>query len=123
MSLTPTQIIQARAPQYIGDPRLNDYIAMATAQTGQEYGECRNMAIALRVLHMLTKDSIAGGNSSNTGVQNSGQVTGEKEGDLGRNYAKAGNSDSFGDLSTTGYGQELIELAKGCLFLPRNRLI
>ena len=125
MPLTPLQLIIVRAPQYLGDIRLPDYITIAESMTGQEYGDCRSMAVALRVLHMLTKDSIAGGGSSNTGVQNGGQVTGEKEGDLSITYSKSSSkaSDKFGDLSTTGYGSELIELANGCLFLPRNRSV
>lgn len=121
---TPLQIIQIRAPQFATDPRISDLITMATCKTGDEFGDCKNEAIALRVMHWLTKDAMAGGNSTDSGIQTSGQIISEKEGDLSRSYGKTSSKSSskYGDLATTGPGQELIELMDACLFSPRNRL-
>jgi len=122
MSFTPLQIITLRTPQFTSDPRLTDMITLATNQTGDEFGDCKNNAIALRVMHWLTKEAIHGGSSTNSGVQNSGQIISEKEGDLSRSYGKVEQSSKHGDLSTTAFGVELIGLMDSCLFLPRKRI-
>lgn len=131
---TALEIIAIRAPRYISDPikqRLVDMIELSECKTGAEFGKCFQEAVALRVLHWLTKQGISDSDDLENGVSGNesvGVVTSVKEGDDSISYggsATSGSSPSskYGDLSTTSWGQELIELMRGCLFLPRTRLI
>lgn len=113
---TPKEIIVLRAPQYSGESRLDDLITLAGEQTGTAYGGCRNLAIALLVLHWLTLETQNNGSA--------GSVKSEKEGDLQITYnTSVGVSQKYPDLSQTSYGLELIRLRKSCLLTPRNRTI
>ena len=122
MSFTITQIIELRTPQYKDDPRLNDLITLAKGQTGSEFGDCYNNAVALRVMHWLTKETLNNGSSGNSGTGQAGRILSEKEGKLAVTYSKSSNT-GYEDLQSTQYGCELIELMNGCLFLPRNRFV
>jgi len=124
-SLSIQAIIELRMPELVTspDPRLADFIKLSKGMTGQEFGDCYNQAVALRVLHWLEKEKQSGGTSSSSSVHH-GKVTSEKEGQLAITYQKGSSTtnDKYGDLSTTQYGNELIELMKGCLLLPRTRI-
>jgi len=124
MSQSVKTIIELRTPQYKDDPRLDGLITYATALTGAEFGECYNNAVALRVMHMMAKESIREGSTTDTGVGYAGRVLSKKEGKLAISFGQGGGNtnNKHGDLNTTTYGQELIALMDGCLFLPRNRL-
>lgn len=119
---TAQQIIEARAPQYIGDARLSDFIALATLRVGAAFAEVKQYAIALRVLHML---AIADRGSVVTGA--GGAVSREKEGQLERAYggSSAASIDEgrYPDLSQTSWGRELIALQNENILGPRNRTI
>lgn len=113
---TPKEIIVLRTPQYSGESRLDDLITLAGEQTGTAFSNCRNLAIALLVLHWLTLET------QNNGT--SGSIISEKEGDLQRAYSTSFViSQKYPDLSQTSYGLELIRLRKSCLFNPRNRTV
>lgn len=122
---TTEGIIEVRAPQYFTDPRLSDLITLATGRTGDEFGDCKELAIALLVMHWLAREELRGGDggSSTSGSGVAGAVTSESEGQLSRSYGVAADSQSKdGDLSTTAWGLELLQLRNDCLFLPRSRM-
>jgi len=123
MSLSIKKIIELRMPELVTtpDPRLNDFITLAKGMTGQEFGDCYNQAVALRVLHWLAKEKQSGGSSSGSGSGNAGRVLTEKEDKLMVTYQKS-SSNEWEDLNSTIYGSELIELMRSCLMLPRTRM-
>ncbi|MCK4522316.1 MAG: hypothetical protein KAU20_07125, partial [Nanoarchaeota archaeon] len=58
---TAKQIIVLRAPAYETEPRLDDLIALAELELSQPvFGDKYNTAVALKVLHMLTKENTGG---------------------------------------------------------------
>jgi hypothetical protein len=122
--LSVKEIIALRAPQYSASSRLDGLITLSTQLTGGGYGDNLTLAIALRVMHVLTKEKMAGGTDINTGTQNAGTITSETEGQLSRSYAQSQlTTDKFGDLSSTTFGLELIDLAKSSFMGYRNRMI
>jgi hypothetical protein len=123
-----TQIIELRAPQFASVPRLAGLITLATSLTNVTlFKDMANYAIALRVMHWLTKEQIDGGNLTTTsGISTAGAITSESEGETSRSYATSSSSSSsgsgsFDDLKTTGFGKELIQLMRGRSFAPRTR--
>ena len=110
--MNPQEIVEARAPEYEGQPRIADLLALAEEETGSAYGTSRNKAVALLVLHWLTKEKRGGA---------SGAITSESEGQLSRSYGSA--SDAGGDYSTTSYGAELLNLRRGSFISARNRMM
>jgi hypothetical protein len=127
--MTPLQIIALRAPQWAGDPRLSSspsLLDLATSQTGNIFqGEDRNLAIALRTLHFFALESLRGGNpgtGTTSGAGHAGAVSSESEGSLSKSFSVSSKASTrYGALSTTVYGQELIELTRSCGVLPRTR--
>lgn len=122
--MSPLDIITLRAPQYSTDLRLSKFIELATMLTSDGFGTLKDMAIALRVLHMLTMESLRGGTSSNTGVAVGGIITSESEGQLSKSMAQNQLAMSRNsDLSATAYGLELMELVEMTFFKPRTRMM
>jgi hypothetical protein len=127
--MTALQIIAMRAPQWASDPRLSStpsLIDYATQLTGSVFGDQRDMAIALRVLHILATESLRGGNPgssvSTSGEGHAGAVTSESEGQLSKSFTvNSTSAKRWANLSTTSYGLELIELLRGCGVFPRTR--
>lgn len=121
---TPQEIVIARVPTYSGDSRLTDYETLATKQTGTVFGDCRNLAIALLMLHMLTIDDSRAQGASGGGAS-TGAVKSEKEGDLAKTYGTTASeiSSRYPDLSQTVYGLELIRLRKSTILEPTNRMV
>jgi len=123
MSLTAIEIIEIRVPEVITEipsERLDNLIELASEQTGLNYGSCRENAIALRVLHWITKSKLNGGNSdgTNSGNGSAGQITSMSEGGLSIAYSSTSkSSNNNDDLASTQYGVELMALADGCIFL------
>jgi hypothetical protein len=120
---TPQEIVLLRVPSLSGDPRLGDFETLAKGQTGTAFGDCYNLAVALRMLHWLTLDARAGA-AIGAGASTGG-VKSEKEGDLSRSYGTTASAiaERYPDLSQSIYGLELIQLQKSCLMLPRNRMV
>lgn len=108
--MTPQQIVEARAPEFEGYPRLASLIALAEQQTGQDWGNSRNMAVALLVLHWITMSTRAGA---------PGPVTSETEGQLSRSYGWSGE---YGALASTAWGLELMGLRKQTFVGFGNRM-
>jgi hypothetical protein len=122
------QIITLRAPQWAADPRINNLINYAREITSCEaFGQSTEQAIALRVLHILALEAQRNGNpgagSTSSGHGHAGQVTSETEGQLSKSFSSGSNaSKRYGALSTTVYGQELIELIRANVFAPMTRM-
>jgi hypothetical protein len=127
--MTPLQIIALRAPQWASDPRLTStpsLLDLATQQTGNVFtGADRDLAIALRVLHYLALEAMRNGTpgvGSSSGVGIAGSLSSETEGQLSKSFSNNSKSaQRWGALSTTVYGQELIELTRSVTFGPRTR--
>jgi hypothetical protein len=112
------QIVQLRAPQWAIDPRVGDLIAYAREITSTDaFGMDSERAIALRVLHIFALEAQRAGNpgvGSSSGTGHAGQINSEKEGDLAKGFSTVADANKrYGNLSTTVYGQELIELIRG----------
>ena len=111
MSLTAKQIVEARAPQYAGADRLQDYLAIAEEQTSTTaFGTSRPLAVALLCLHMMETDR------RNT----PGPVTSRSEGELSIGYGSSGES---GDLASTHWGLQLQTLRRVSGLGARNRMM
>jgi len=125
MAFTASQIIALRAPQYASDPRIPDLIMLAKKQTGAEFEDQYENAVALRVMHWKAREEIRGGaaNGSSSGSGEAGMVTSESEGQLSRSFGRTGSNLRYGDLATTAYGQELIDLMGSSLVLCRTRMM
>jgi hypothetical protein len=122
-------IIQLRAPQWATDSRINSFIEYARENTSSEvFGERTETAVALRVLHLLALEAMRGGNTGATSANNSGQghagqITSQSEGQLSMSFSSGSKASArYGNLSTTMYGQELIELIRGNVFAPVTRM-
>src|SRR4030042_6435343 len=124
MSQSVKEIIDIRTPQFSSSQRLDSLIAYATQLTGGNFGDNQNLAIALRVMHIMTKEKIAGGSESNTGTQSSGSIISETEGALSRSYSSGGSNTAlqskYGDLVDTQFGMELINLMRSNFIGFRN---
>ena len=121
------QIVNLRAPQWATDPRVNDLIVYAREMTSQEaFGMNTERAIALRVLHMLAIEAQRNGNpgtGTSSGQGEAGQLTQESEGQLSKSFSSGSNAAKrYGALSTTVYGQELIELIRGNIMSATTRM-
>ena len=122
-------IINLRAPQWAVDPRVNNLIAYVREFTSADaFGQDTERAFALRVLHYFALEAQRGGNPgasfTSSGVGHGGQITAESEGQLSKSFS-ANTQFAFqryGALSTTIYGQELIELIRTNVFAPTTRM-
>jgi len=121
------EIITLRAPQFAAIPRLAGLITLSTSLTSASlFKDKYNYAVALRVMHWLTKEQIDGGNLTTiSGISTPGAISSESEGETSRSYAVSSSSGmgSFEDLKTTGFGKELFQLIRGCSFSPRTRIM
>jgi len=118
---TAKEIVLVRDSTITDDQNLADRIALATARTGDEWGDCKNEAIALQVLHMYALDS-RGSASGGGGI--AGPVTGEKEGRVSRQYGGSVlSSMKRKDLpwAQTSYGLEYLALRQMCILGVRTR--
>lgn len=122
-----TEIITLRTPQFASNPRLAGLITLSESLTHKTlFKDQYNYAVALRVMHWLTKEQLDGGNlTTNSGSGNAGAISSESEGETSRSYAVSASSGtgSFEDLKTTVYGRELIQLLRGKSFGPRTRMM
>ena len=111
-------IIAIRAPEYQTYDNLDQFIALADSQTGPfdsnpigdgTLGTTRDLAVALRTLHMICRRQNRDGTINGSGVP--GFITGETEGALSRRYRVENKlAAKFPDLATTIWGIELIAL-------------
>jgi hypothetical protein len=118
-AFTPEQIIEMRSSAYGADDRVADLVTLAGENTGlYAYGNQRNQAIALLVLHWLTRNDKDGiGNSSPGALQM------EREGSLQRQWlVDFSLTKAQPDQSQTAWGMELLGLRKSCVFGPRTRM-
>jgi Protein of unknown function (DUF4054) len=114
--------IAARAPQYATSSRLATLIQMAYDQTGDEFGDSYELAAALRVCHWMARDEMRGGvEGASSGAGNAGFTSSERVGELAKAYSIDKDAqERFGDLSTTVWGLELIELMKSSIITGRT---
>lgn len=116
---TPLQIITLRAPDFATEPNVNDLITQAALEVSEsEYGDLKNKAIALIVMHWIALDKRDPGGS---GV--SGSIKSEKEGDLARSYGSSGSTDGDPYYSQTTWGLEFLRLQEQSFMKPRNRFV
>lgn len=114
MALTTQQILDAIAPQFVGNPLAAVLVEVADERTAPASAsgwsaQRRNHAVALRAAHLLVMStdeafSLGGG----------GGVSKKREGDLQIDYrvTAAKVYDQFPDLAQTNYGTELIGLIR-----------
>jgi hypothetical protein len=126
--LSIIEIIEIRTPQFIASTRLSKLIELASLLTSNEFGEFFNLAVALRVMHWLTKESMQGGNLDiHSGFGNSGSVSEKHEGQLGISFSGGASNEQlhlkYVDLVTTSFGLELIDLIKSNYITIRNRMV
>lgn len=108
---TASTIINMIAPHFASDAGKAWFIGQARLRTNDNaFGDNKEMAVALRAAHMMTKRDLAG---STSGV--GGSVSNMKEGDLSIGFSQSSSSGSGNGLSQTSYGLDLIELRKGCI--------
>lgn len=118
---TVASYIAARAPGFVGDPRLTSFESQARLETGPVFARCGlgDKAVFLLMMHWFALDNRAGG-LTNPAV--GGTIRKEKEGGLLREYMLDFSlTQRYPDLSQTSWGMELIRLRKSCILMPRNR--
>lgn len=114
MAMSAAERLSIFLPQYIGDPSIPGYLAMAEEQTapasedGWDAAQ-RATAVALRAAHNITLDrdiTRAGGTA--------GAVSSKKEGSLAVSFSNGGGSSSSGmdDLDQTSFGLRLKRLIR-----------
>jgi hypothetical protein len=126
--LSIIEIIEVRSPQFSTCTRLSNLIEVAKLLTGTNFGDNYNLAVALRVVHWLTKETMQGGTLDvDSGFGNSGSISEKHEGQLGISFSGGASNEKlhfkYGDLVTTSYGLELINLMKSCCITIRNRMV
>lgn len=111
--MTVTEIVTTRNPAFASASEFDNYVTLAQEQTEASFFDTDyNLAVALRVMHMMEMDSRGG-----TG----GAIKIEKEGELWREYAVAVTDQ---DLLSTSYGRELKSLMRKWMGLAtRNRMM
>jgi hypothetical protein len=124
--LPTINFINARAPE-LASKATADLIAIAEMQTGPfdtvnqigTMGTQREYAIALRTLHLIVRRL----RDTGAGAAFGGAVSSISEGSLSESFSiSPQDSKRFGDLVTTIWGCELIELIKGNFLLPTTRI-
>jgi hypothetical protein len=128
MPLSVIEIIELRTPQFTTCTRLSKLIELASSLTGSNFGEYFNSAVALRVMHWLTKERIQNGILDiDSGEGIAGGVSNKKEGQLSISFSGGSENTEFhlkfGDLTTTTFGLELIDLIKSVFMTITNRMI
>ncbi|TQE99494.1 MAG: DUF4054 domain-containing protein [Spiribacter salinus] len=109
---TPSEIIDAIAPELASNASKQTHIDLAEASTSlTAYKEQRDYAVALLAAHTMTLASRSG---------NAGAVTSLKEGQLSIGFA-AGTSSRT--LDHTSYGAELLRLRRSCILTARTVLV
>jgi hypothetical protein len=127
--MSALDVIAIRAPELSSYPGIEQLIALAGSMSGA-FGDDviegttftrRDMAVALRTLHIIVRRE-SRDNSGGKG-QTAGFITSETEGQVSVS-TKVSEVDQkrYGDLVTTLWGQELIEMIKSTFFLPRTRM-
>jgi hypothetical protein len=117
--MAAADIIAVRAPEYSTYPGLGSFITIADSQTGAfdstpldsagTLGTTRDMAVALRALHMMCRSKYRDGGFSG------GQIAFEREGELDKKFTvDPALIKKYPDLVTTIWGLELIEMIKSC---------
>ena len=118
-AFTAEQIIAMRSSAYATDERVPGLVVLAEEKTNvYAYGDQTAEAVALLVLHWLTRSD-----QSSAGVSAPGALSMEREGSLQRQYlVDFSLTKSQPDLTQTGWGMELLGLRKTCIFSPRTRM-
>jgi hypothetical protein len=112
--------ITVRAPLYAADPRVSTLIDMATIEiSATAYGNNKNRAISLLVLHWLAMDDKSASDGNSIG----GTIKREREGSLEREYmVDFSLTKDYTDYTQTRWGMELIQLTnKSVVKAPFNR--
>ena len=123
---TAKEIVELKMPDMVGDSRVDDIIVLADFYISSTIFKTKyQYALALVALHMLMLDKQSGGSSTSSGSGSVGGIKSDKEGDLARSFGGVGSNVSERNqyFMSTPFGQELLQLWKACLILPRNRFV
>ncbi len=106
--MSVSSLIAALAPDYASDSRLSTFTSLATQQTSRSrFGVNYELAIALRVCHLIARNPLVGAGSS-------GAVTSATEGSVSQSYSiPADLQKRYGDLCSTAFGMQLAQLMDG----------
>lgn len=119
---TQTEMLQAFAPEFVGDTRIALALSLAAQQmaTSAVWGNVYDQAVAYLAAHLLTSWGPLAGSGSGGGAGGvAGPVTSESAGDVSRSYGSVGSGVSGGlsvsdaMLAATRYGQQYIALRRG----------
>jgi hypothetical protein len=106
-----TTILNAIAPQFssVDSGVVNVFINIAKERTSSEiFNDNYNLAIALRVAHILTlRENATSGHGGSTG-----SIKSKKEGDQSISFSESGSGVNS-DLESTSYGIQLMGLIDG----------
>ena len=118
--MNTVQIMQTRAPTLVPNPtdtRLLNLVTLAEGRTSQSaFGDHYEEAVALRVLHILTKDAMQ------TTISSGGAISSQSEGQLSQTTAHAPTTQADEDLASTAFGKELLALRRACILGARTRI-
>jgi len=117
--LTPQQIIALRDPDTAGLESFlqvqNGLVDLADIQTSSTaYGDERNVAIALLVLHWEYLRRRSGAATQPTGVG---------DGPSRREFSRSTSTDKPRSLELTSWGMELLEMQQRNILSVRNRMV
>lgn len=108
---SPSQILNAIAPELSDALEKLTHLELAESQTGKVYGEQRDYAVALLAAHTLTLATRGGA---------SGRATSLQEGQLSVGFNVVGFT---GQLSATSYGVELQRLRRQSIMSARTVIV
>lgn len=119
---TQQAMLEAFAPEFVGDSRLSLALELAAQQMASEtiWGAVYDQAVALLAAHLLTGWGPAAGSGSGVAAgQNAGPVTSETAGDVSRSYGHVTSNIAGGAsitdalLAATTHGRAFLALRKG----------
>ena len=114
------------APSGADEERVDDFIDLAKFSISENIFTVKfQLALALVVCHQLTLDAQGGGSTASSGSGVIGGIKSEKEGDLASSFGGVGTnvSENKQYYSSTPFGQELLQLFRVCILMPRNRFV
>jgi len=120
MAITIDTVIEIAPELATEDPaRINTFIGYASCFVDPNFFRCSaDFAHALLTAHFLTMSNRG---SAGGGGAGSGPITGEKVGDLSRNYGSSSSgsgSVSTSSLEQTSYGSQFLFARKSCIVTP-----
>lgn len=123
---TAKEIVAVICPGKDTDPRIDDFLDLATAFVASvTFGTKYNYALALVVCHMFQLEEQGGGSSTSSGSGAVGGIKSIKEGQLSKTFGGPSTNlrDNKAYWGQTSSGLNLMALWDACIFMPRNRMV